>query len=760
MSLKFCKFKFIKKTSPKLFCKYEIISSNPYSDKKNFNGNSVRYQILQYKENKKDNKRMFIYVLNNQYLLTYGEITKIPPDLKDIELRLVSKDETFPITEETLDLYCQWVKYYVYRKIVSYCAKNKYAYDYRVENHYAVSLSDIPNNKLNVVIKRIFNVDAEVLSDGTAYLSVNIHHEFESKNNLYDLIKQNRNVIDMKVKCLWQIYDNHYIVQKVNDITIENDIDTENSTKKLNLIDYWNKKLSKEIENIDKNAPIVSAYNKKKKRTEHYIPQSLFPIVTREYILMNDRNFSKKVDRYIKLSMQERIEIIQRFLKVLNLKKMKGKDELIESEVIELLPTPIKELGYQSYDMSQKLPTLFIANNQRIKFNEKYKVFKQGFYKVPEKTIVAAFMSYDTEAKQSYEVVKAVLDFTRGKVNGVRDNRVNEKLLPLKFYQSSFHYEKGDMLSYTETAHKIKEAGNVNFVVAPLPIEIDEEEFYKDSIASPYDSFKHVFADLEIPSQMLSLNMIKDIDTNNIFYRLQNIVLGILCKAGGVPWILEKPLDDVDCFIGLDVGTQEKGIHYPACSVCLDGQGNFIGYYSTNVAQKGEKIDTKSLEVIFNNVLIAYKQSSGEYPKHIVIHRDGFSNEEKSWYIEYFNRRNIEFDVVEIRKNISVRLLEENEASNGMNPKSGSTVIKDNTAYIITTNVKKYLGSPRPLLLVHRHGNLPIEKIARQVYILSEMHIGSMRTSRLPLTTLYADKICKNHDHVPHNILTNQLYFL
>ena len=144
------------------------------------------------------------------------------------------------------------------------------------------------------MIKRIFNVDAEVLSDGTAYLSVNIHYEFESKNNLYDLIKQNRNVIDMKVKCLWQIYDNHYIVQKVNDITIENDIDTENSTKKLNLIDYWNKKLSKEIENIDKNAPIVSAYKKKEKRTEHYIPQSLFPIVTREYILMNDRNFSKK----------------------------------------------------------------------------------------------------------------------------------------------------------------------------------------------------------------------------------------------------------------------------------------------------------------------------------------------------------------------------------------------------------------------------------------------------------------------------------
>lgn len=95
---------------------------------------------------------MFIYVLNNQYLLTYEEIPKIPPDLKDVELKLISKEESFPITEETLDLYRQWVKYYIYRKIVSYCIKNRYAYDYRVENKYAVSL-DTPDNKLNITIK-------------------------------------------------------------------------------------------------------------------------------------------------------------------------------------------------------------------------------------------------------------------------------------------------------------------------------------------------------------------------------------------------------------------------------------------------------------------------------------------------------------------------------------------------------------------------------------------------------------------------------
>ena len=124
------------------------------------------------------------------------------------------------------------------------------------------------------------------------------------------------------------------------------------------------------------------------------------------------------------------------------------------------------------------------------------------------------------------------------------------------------------------------------------------------------------------------------------------------------------------------------------------------------------------------------------------------------------DRRNIEFDLVEIIKNIDIRLLEENQISNDMNPSSGSAVIKDNTAYIVTTDVISRLGAPRPLLLVHRHGNLSVESITRQIYILSEIHIGSMRTSRLPLTTLYADKICKHHNHVPYDILTNKLYFL
>lgn len=50
---------------------------------------------------------------------------------------------------------------------------------------------------------------------------------------------------------------------------------------------------------------------------------------------------------------------------------------------------------------------------------------------------------------------------------------------------------------------------------------------------------------------------------NKSKYYLHNIVLGILGKTGGIPWVIKEMPGNVDCFVGLDVATLEKGIHYP-----------------------------------------------------------------------------------------------------------------------------------------------------------------------------------------------------
>ena len=140
---------------------------------------------------------------------------------------------------------------------------------------------------------------------------------------------------------------------------------------------------------------------------------------------------------------------------------------------------------------------------------------------------------------------------------------------------------------------------------------------------------------------------------NNSRYYLHNIILGILGKTGGIPWVVKDMPGNVDCFVGLDVATIAKGIHYPACSVVFDKYGRLLGFYKPAAPQQGEKITTRILQDIFDQVIFAYEDRFGEMPKNIVIHRDGFSNEDDEWYKNYFAAKGIMYNIIEVRKNIS-----------------------------------------------------------------------------------------------------------
>lgn len=47
-----------------------------------------------------------------------------------------------------------------------------------------------------------------------------------------------------------------------------------------------------------------------------------------------------------------------------------------------------------------------------------------------------------------------------------------------------------------------------------------------------------------------------------------------------------------------------------------------------------------------------------------------------------------------------------------------------------------------------------------QVLYLSQLHTGSTKELRLPITTDYADKICKCKDLIPACVIDNRLFFL
>ena len=103
------------------------------------------------------------------------------------------------------------------------------------------------------------------------------------------------------------------------------------------------------------------------------------------------------------------------------------------------------------------------------------------------------------------------------------------------------------------------------------------------------------------------------------------------------------------------------------------------------------------------------------------------------------------YNIIEVRKNISSKLI---FWQNGQieNPPMGYCVYNADKGYLVTTNMKNKKGSPNPILIEKKCGNLSMADILTQVLYLSQLHVGSTQKMRLPITTGYADKICKNRE--------------
>ena len=202
-----------------------------------------------------------------------------------------------------------------------------------------------------------------------------------------------------------------------------------------------------------------------------------------------------------------------------------------------------------------------------------------------------------------------------------------------------------------------------------------------------------------------------------------------------------------------------KGIHYPACSVVFDKYGRMLGFYKPSTPQQGEKITTKILQDIFDQVIFAYEDKFGTIPGNIVIHRDGFSNENDNWYKNYFESKGIKYSIIEVRKSIYFKLMLE-EKGQIDNPTMGYCIYNNNKAYLVTTNITGRKGSPDPILVEKKCGDLKMSCILTQILYLSQLHVGSTHKMKLPITTGYADKICKNRDFVPEGRMDDRLFFL
>ncbi len=230
-------------------------------------------------------------------------------------------------------------------------------------------------------------------------------------------------------------------------------------------------------------------------------------------------------------------------------------------------------------------------------------------------------------------------------------------------------------------------------------------------------------------------------------YILHNTLLGILAKLGHIPYVLNQPLDFVDCIVGLDIGREEKirttgSLSTVVATRLFNNHGLFLDYTIENIAIEGETISESVLNQFFNIKFF--------HNKRVLIHRDGrFRGNEKKHLNKIAMQLNAQFDFVEVVKaNLTgmthPRLYEFNTAQQRYsNPPRGTGFYLDKNRAILVTTPPMNTHATARSLLIEKDGSCSIEEAVRSVIMMTYLHYGSIRAPRLPVTLFASDKIAE-----------------
>lgn len=169
-------------------------------------------------------------------------------------------------------------------------------------------------------------------------------------------------------------------------------------------------------------------------------------------------------------------------------------------------------------------------------------------------------------------------------------------------------------------------------------------------------SFYHKIYDLLLRRQIASQMIYEDTLKNPSKYKyiLNQVIPGILAKLGNLPFVLAKPLEIADYFIGLDISRESKARLSGTVNACASirlysKQGEFIRYRLEDALIEGEEIPQRVLER-----LLPANELEG---KIVLIYRDGrFCGREVPNLLERAKAIGCKFILVECRKSGIPRL--------------------------------------------------------------------------------------------------------
>ena len=577
-------------------------------------------------------------------------------------------------------------------------------------------------NKDNIILKRKINFDVNINEGKNIIVGFDLSHSYDYKNTLAEelnIVKSGDKVKD---------YYNHIVYEFVS--VADFSISDVNEYMQCSIIDYYKNKNQSYI--VDKLNPKTKAVLvSKNKNIFPYIPNRLKRVC--DYGNLESR-ILKECSEHTKLSAHKKmklsIDITEDVLVNSQYTKFNKKNMLIEN------------LGYKKHTLPKPR---FIFGNSKKHSSILYGLPENGSYENREINIMYFIDPNILKNKSKYDkMLKFSLNLEQfSKDMGVVLNR----------QKSNVSFKSINIDNKDKFECDIRRI--VDNYKNPVIVIMDDENCEKY-----YSSIKKIFGNKHnIATQFISFSTLNYNEKNKNAVLL-NILLGIYGKSGIQPWILDGQLT-ADCYIGLDVSRENK-LNTAGIIQIVGKDGRILKSKSLTSPQSGEKINTDTIREIFYEAVASYEKIYNEYPKHIVIHRDGISREELDILKETAKNLDIKFEYVEITKNVNRRIATFKTSDGLWETEMGSYYTRENFAYIVTTNPYEKIGMAKPLRIKRVHGEQTMDKIVEDVYKLSFMHIGSILKSRLPVTTHYADlsSTYGNRELMPNNIDSNALHFI
>ena len=577
-------------------------------------------------------------------------------------------------------------------------------------------------NKDNIILKRKINFDVNINEGKNIIVGFDLSHSYDYKNTLAEelnIVKSGDKVKD---------YYNHIVYEFVS--VADFSISDVNEYMQCSIIDYYKNKNQSYI--VDKLNPKTKAVLvSKNKNIFPYIPNRLKRVC--DYGNLESR-ILKECSEHTKLSAHKKmklsIDITKDILVNSQYTKFNKKNMLIEN------------LGYKKHTLPKPR---FIFGNSKKHSSILYGLPENGSYENREINIMYFIDPNILKNKSKYDkMLKFSLNLEQfSKDMGVVLNR----------QKSNVSFKSINIDNKDKFECDIRRI--VDNYKNPVIVIMDDENCEKY-----YSSIKKIFGNKHnIATQFISFSTLNYNEKNKNAVLL-NILLGIYGKSGIQPWILDGQLT-ADCYIGLDVSRENK-LNTAGIIQIVGKDGRILKSKSLTSPQSGEKINTDTIREIFYEAVASYEKIYNEYPKHIVIHRDGISREELDILKETAKNLDIKFEYVEITKNVNRRIATFKTSDGLWETEMGSYYTRENFAYIVTTNPYEKIGMAKPLRIKRVHGEQTMDKIVEDVYKLSFMHIGSILKSRLPVTTHYADlsSTYGNRELMPNNIDSNALHFI